>query len=122
MSDIEVDVDYAGFGEPDSKSLIFYIDNPSEITIQNHELKSYNDYVYFIPARPGMNNYEFWLIKGEHKQKKFFIIGYTNEVAGDTWLERNGLVIDLTKLLFIGGMITIIILKLLNNRKQKNIS
>ena len=94
----------------------------SELVFDN-DVKKFNSQngIWIYPGDRKMNDYDFWKITGKYKGKNFFIFGYTIETGGDTWFEKNSLTVDIIKLTFILGILTIIS-TIVIKKKIKNIS
>ena len=93
LSEVATEVNYISAGN--HQHVIFHAEDPADIKIDGHEITSDQDEVYVLPAMPGMNDYTFWKLTGEYQGESFWMIGYTNDIGGDTWLERNGFAFDL---------------------------
>lgn len=65
-----------------------------------------------LPGVASMNDYKFWKVTGENGEEEFVIIGYTIEVGGDTWLERNSLTSDAVLISLLIGFVVFAFFKI----------
>lgn len=116
LSDLTLSTEY---DEQGSQYVSITGNNLSEFkTDKDSNSYKYQNKIILTPGKPKMNSYNFWTIGGTYLDENFFIFGYSIEVGGNTWLERNSLSRDvIIILLVIGAVITLLLVQ--KKRKQK---
>lgn len=107
-----------GYGEGAGTQVVIIGDDVSQILVKNRESVIGPDGKLRIRHPfPKMNGYKFWNIRGENAGDNFFILGYTSEVGGDTFLERNGILFHVIPLFFAFLLVYFIIGHILKRKK-----